>query len=98
VAFAAFFEPLFGFGERGSGATGSRVLGGFRLDGFAAQLLDALADRREIVGGAGSGHVASSNYPGAGAVWPGRLPGAADQMVLNGPETGKSSAPRTCEE
>jgi diketogulonate reductase-like aldo/keto reductase len=69
--FAPIFEVAFVVGERGFGTTGPRVRGGRRLDGLAAQLFDALADRREIVGGAGSGHIASLNRAEAGAMRPG---------------------------
>jgi hypothetical protein len=50
MAFASFFEPFFVVGRRQIGSTGPRVLGGLRRDGVAAQLVDAFADRGEIVG------------------------------------------------
>jgi hypothetical protein len=92
MAFTAFFMPAFVVGERGFGATGSRVCGSVCFAGLATQLLDALVDRREIIGGAGSGHIASWNYAGAGAVAASYVSGLLDYIVLKRPETGKSSA------
>jgi hypothetical protein len=59
VAFAAFPKLLLMLGVRGFAGTGSRVLGGTRLGGCAAQFFDACSDRREVVCGVGSGHLAS---------------------------------------
>jgi hypothetical protein len=61
---------LFVIGEQGFGATRSPVLAGVRLDGLAAQLFHALADRSGIIGGAGSGHIASLHRADASAVQP----------------------------
>jgi hypothetical protein len=61
---------LFGVGEQGFGAAKSPVLAAVRLDGLAAEFFHALADRREIVVGAGPSHIASLNWAGAGAVQP----------------------------
>jgi hypothetical protein len=46
-------------GQRPVGTIRPRVLGGLRIDGFTAEFFDAFADRREIVGGAGWGHIIS---------------------------------------
>jgi hypothetical protein len=68
VAFAAFLHLLFAIGERGFGTSGRLLLGGIPVAGFAAQLFDALADRRKVVGRVGSGHHGSSDRAAAGAV------------------------------
>jgi hypothetical protein len=58
----AAFEPLQQATTAGAGLLGvsSFLLQGLRT--LAAQLLHARADRGEVIGNAGSGHVSSSNF------------------------------------